>query len=180
MSWVQFPTSVQSALTAETWHEHRCFRNPFSSRCFMCPYSEPCFPLFFFFFPFQLLKSYILHCFLFIQRYKHQNWIQPPGNHWITAKYRRHGISVEVIHLLWILLLQLPLCPVFNLFYNVMFIAFQFNSLIKITHEPKPNVLYMSKYTGTIQWFLVIITDQIRDLIKNEMTSIYFYKPCCL
>lgn len=117
VSRVQFPTSGGSALTAEIWHKHRGTLNPFSRRCFTCSYSEPRFPLSFSFFP---LNSYLLHCFLFLLRYKHQNWTQPPGNCWITAKYRRRSIFVELhkfIHLLQILLLLLP--PnyrVFNLF----------------------------------------------------------------
>lgn len=70
VSWVQFPASVDSALTTEIWYKHGCTLNPFSRRCFTCSYSVPCFALSFPFL-YKLLKSYLLHCFIFFLRYKH-------------------------------------------------------------------------------------------------------------
>lgn len=94
VSWVQFPNSV--GRTTEIWDKHRYTLNLFSRKCFRHSYSEPCLPLVFY--PIKLLKSYVLHFFFFFSlRYKHQNWTQPPGNHWITSKYRRCSIFVELI-----------------------------------------------------------------------------------
>lgn len=41
-------------------------------------------------------------------------------------------------------------------------------------HKPKPDVMYMSKYIT--QSLLITITEQTSKLIKNVVTSIYFYK----